>query len=424
MHSATASVRKEGVRRPGERDTDAPLRCRRERPEQSTRKARTSHNPTETMRIYITTQGSAVVKEGGHLLVRLGKDTHRTIFVHKVSQVILCGNVTLTPPARAMLCKNGIDVAFLTKNGRYLGRLASPEPKNIELRKRQFRLADDPAFGLAFARAVATGKLANQAAVLMRIQRKRDDRRPAEAARRLRALAERAETAESIEALRGYEGEGGAIYFSQFNRGFDEDQGFVKRVRRPPTDPVNAVLSLLYTFLYNQVYSAVRQVHLDPYLGYLHAHDYGRFSLVLDLMEEFRPVIVDTLVFALFNMRTLKRDEDFRIEEENEAEEDAEEAPVGQAGESGNEFFDTPVQRMEERFVMPPVAALGKRPVLLRPEAMKRVIAQFERKLATGFTYEPEDRKITYAEAMVRQARQYRRCVEGERSVYAPLALR
>ena len=79
----------------------------------------------------------------------------------------------------------------------------------------------------------------------------------------------------------------------------------MRRVRRPPTDPVNAVLSLLYTFLYNQVYSAIRQAHLDPYLGHLHSLDYGRYSLVLDLMEEFRPVIVDSLVFTLFNMRIL-----------------------------------------------------------------------------------------------------------------------
>ena len=380
------------------------------------------------MRIYVTTQGAAVVKEGGHLLVRLGTDVHRTIFVHKTSQVILCGNVTLTPPARAMLFRHGIDTVFLTKNGRYLGRFGQPEPKNIELRKRQFRRAEDPAFGLAAARAVVAGKLANLATVLMRIHRKRDDKRLREQTEQLRHIIARTATADSIDVLRGFEGQGSALYFGLFNLGFDQDQGFVKRVRRPPTDPVNAVLSLLYTFLYNQVYSAIRQAQLDPYLGHLHTHDYGRYSLVLDLMEEFRPVIVDTLVLALFNMGTLKRHEDFQIVEDNEEEEDSEEAAEqalpALGGESGNELFDTPVQRMDERFTLPGPAESPRRPVLLKPGAMKRVIVQFERKLATSFTYEPEERRITYAEAMVRQARQYRRCVEGVQNVYQPLLLR
>ena len=201
----------------------------------------------------------------------------------------------------------------------------------------------------------------------------------------------------------------------------------MRRVRRPPTDPVNAVLSLLYTFLYNQVYSAIRQAHLDPYLGHLHSLDYGRYSLVLDLMEEFRPVIVDSLVFTLFNMRILKKDEDFLCREESatkEQEEDEEAKLCSQAKVSGNELFDTPVQRMEERFTMAPLVSSGHRPVQLREEAMKKVIVQFERKLATNFTYEPEDRRITYAEAMVRQARMYRRCMDGSQNEYRPLLIR
>lgn len=379
------------------------------------------------MRIYVTTQGASIVKEGGHLLVRCGKDIHRTIFVHKVSQLILCGNITLTPPARNVLFKNNIDTVFLTKNGRYIGRFSRAEPKNIVLRKRQFELAGDEDFALSFAKSVVAGKLTNMATVLMRIHRKQNNKHLVEQTRRLRSVIAQSESAAGIEILRGYEGQGSAIYFSLFNRGFDQDQGFMRRVRRPPTDPVNAVLSLLYTFLYNQVYSAIRQVHLDPYLGHLHSPDYGRYSLVLDLMEEFRPVIVDTLVFALFNMRILKKDEDFIIHEESNAEEQAEDEGqelCRQARESGNELFDTPVQRMEERFTMVPLASSGRRPVHLRKEAMGKVITQFERKLATNLTYEPEDRRMSYADVLVRQARQYRRCVEGSQGVYTPLMLR
>lgn len=379
------------------------------------------------MRIYVTTQGASIVKEGGHLLVRHGKDIHRTVFVHKVSQLVLCGNITLTPPARNVLFKNNIDTVFLSKTGRYIGRFSQVEPKNIELRKQQFARAGDADFALAFAKAVVTGKLANMATVLMRIHRKRANKQLVAQARRLRNIITQAGNATSIEVLRGYEGQGSAIYFSLFNRGFDQDQNFTHRVRRPPTDPINAVLSLLYTFLYNQVYSAIRQAHLDPYLGHLHSLDYGRYSLVLDLMEEFRPVIVDTLVFALFNMHILKKEEDFIISKENgadEEEEDEEKKLCSQATESGNVLFDTPVQRMEERLTIAPLAAGGRRLVHLRKEAMNRIITQFERKLATILTYEPEDRRMSYADVLVRQARQYRRYVEGSQGRYTPLMLR
>ncbi len=379
------------------------------------------------MRVYVTTQGASIVKEGGHLLVRCGKDIHHTVFVHKMNQLILCGNITLTPPARNVLFKNNIDTVFLSRNGRYIGRFCQMEPKNIELRKQQFARAADTDFALVFAKAIVAGKLANMTTILMRIHRKQNNKHLVEQTRRLRSIISQSGSATSVEMLRGYEGQGSAIYFSLFNRGFDQDQGFMRRVRRPPTDPVNAVLSLLYTFLYNQVYSAIRQAHLDPYLGHLHSLDYGRYSLVLDLMEEFRPVIVDSLVFTLFNMRILKKDEDFLCREESatkEQEEDEEAKLCSQAKVSGNELFDTPVQRMEERFTMAPLVSSGHRPVQLREEAMKKVIVQFERKLATNFTYEPEDRRITYAEAMVRQARMYRRCMDGSQNEYRPLLIR
>ena len=357
------------------------------------------------MRIYVTTQGSSIIKEGGHLLVRCGEDTHRTIFLHKVDQLILCGNVSLTPPARNALFRNGTDTVFLTRNGRYLGRFNQPEPKNIILRKCQFALAEDPEFSLRIARSIVAGKLANQAAVLLRLHRKRPNGGLAGQAEALRHIIARLDGCSSIDELRGYEGQGSALYFAVFNQGFDRDQGFSKRVRRPPTDPVNAVLSLLYTFLYNQVYSAIRQTHLDPYLGNLHAIDYGRYSLALDLMEEFRPILVDTLVFSLFNLGVLKRGEDFILQEESGKEPEEEGAPEDREDESGES--GTPV---------PP-------PVLLKPESLKKVIAQFERKMATPFTCGGDDHPITYGEALTRQARLYRLCVEGSENRYKPIAM-
>jgi CRISPR-associated protein Cas1 len=211
-----------------------------------------------------------------------------------------------------------------------------------------------------------------------------------------------------------------------YSKGFDQEQGFVKRVRRPPTDPVNAVISLLSTFLVSQVHSAVRKAGLDPFLGALHVPEYGRYSLVLDLMEEFRPVIVDTLVFSLFNMGVLKRDRDFmfREVEENEA-----------AGQGGGRETDIPhdsqveenpaagksvLQLLEQRQRL----SSAGRPVNLQPEAMRKVIAQFERKLEQTVTYDQTGKTLSYAEIMAAQARQYRMLVEGSISHYQPLLLR
>ncbi len=376
------------------------------------------------MRIYVTTQGAKIIKEGRHLLVKSGEDIHRTIFIHKVEQLLIFGNIHLTPSARNMLFRNGVDTVFLTRNGRYLGRYCIPEQKNIILRKRQFALAEKESFCLEFARQVVAGKLANLSTVLMRIHRKKQKPHIVNQARKIRKLVQQVSSAETIESLRGYEGQGSALYFALFNNGFDNDQGFIRRVRRPPTDPVNALLSLLYTFLYNLVYSAIRQAGLDPYIGALHSLDYGRYSLVLDLMEEFRPVLVDTLVFALFNLKVIKREEDFRVIKEEELEEDdgGETALPGE--EPGNELFDVPVQRIEEKFTMSSEGVAGKFPVQLTATAMKKVIVQFERKLATTFFYEPAERKIPWSEALVCQARLYRRYVEGSLSCYQPLLLK
>ncbi len=201
----------------------------------------------------------------------------------------------------------------LTQHGRYLGRLAAPESKNVFLHKRQYQLLDDSTFSLKLAKSIVTGKLANMATLLLRVKRSRTLPEAGVKARQIQDLLTGVEKADTVDSVRGYEGRASAIYFSAFAMGFTEHVSFTKRVRRPPTDPVNAVLSLLYTFLMNRVYAAVRIAGLDPYPGFLHTIDYGRYSLVLDLMEEFRSIIVDTLVFSLFNLKILQSS-NFRTE--------------------------------------------------------------------------------------------------------------
>ncbi|MDY6830935.1 MAG: CRISPR-associated endonuclease Cas1, partial [Thermodesulfobacteriota bacterium] len=380
---------------------------------------------------YITTQGARVVREGRHLLVKKGMDVFHTLFPHKLEQLLLFGHVEITSNAMRQLMRDQIDVVFLTQNGRYLGRLAQAEAKNVFLRKRQFLLLDDPAFGLAMAKNIVAGKLSNMATLLMRVKRTRNSGPAGEKARQITDLLSRLAQADTVDAVRGYEGRGSAIYFDGLKTGFVENPGFTRRVRRPPTDPVNSILSLLYTFLMNRVYAAVRVAGLDPYPGFLHTIDYGRYSLVLDLMEEFRTIIADTLTLSLFNLKMVQA-QDFYTERP------VPDAPAGgpapiepdvtldpMGGISSNSLapalFDLPEQRMDEA---PAGPVTGKYPVRLSPEAFTRVIHAFEKKLTTPFFHPPADRELTYGEALRFQAGQYRKIIEGELAAYQPILLK
>jgi len=314
-----------------------------------------------------------------------------------------------------------------------VGRISPPESKNVFLHKRQYTLLDDGEFCLRFARSIVAGKLTNMATLLMRIKRTRKDSIAGQRAQEIQSLMERLANADSVDSVRGYEGRGTALYFEGFANGFLQDAGFRHRVRRPPTDPVNSVLSLLYTFLMNRVYAAVRIAALDPYPGFLHTLDYGRYSLVLDLMEEFRPIIVDTLTLSLFNLKILQQ-EDFIIDKPGAIEltpapyqpaPDVSKDPIGLMSfdATAEELFDLPEQRIEDGPI-DATAPTGKYPVKLKGDAFQRVIEAFEKKLTTSFYYPQADRKLTYADAIIYQAGHCRKVIEGEVALYQPLLLK
>lgn len=386
------------------------------------------------MVVYIRTQGARIIKEGRHLLVKKGDATYHTLFTYKLDQLVLFGNVEITHRALAQLMRYGIDTVFLSYSGRYLGRISPPESKNAFLHKKQYGLLDNEVFALRQVRAIVAGKLANMATLLMRVKRSRNVSLAGQKAHEIQNLIRLLDQADSVESLRGYEGRGSALYFEAFGRGFIENQGFVRRVRRPPTDPVNSVLSLLYTFLMNRVYAAVRVAGLDPYPGFLHALDYGRYSLVLDLMEEFRTIIADSLALSLFNLKILKKD-DFYFEEplgEDKLGQDSEERiadvtrdPIGliSAGQADPEILDMPEQRMTDDVPVEEFST-GKYPVKLRDAAFNRVIEAFEQKLTTSFYYPPAERQLTYGEVLFFQAGHFRRVIEGEAEVYSPVLLK
>lgn len=376
---------------------------------------------------YVTSQGSRIEKEGRRLIVH-GKDFRHILFASHLEQLVLFGNVTITAPAMFTLLKEGIDTVFLRADGRYMGRLASPEPLNAVLRKRQFDLCDDSGFRVRTGRAIVQAKIGNQATLLARIKRARNRPAAGEAAERLRIYAAEAERASSCAELRGIEGRAAALYFQHLRLGFIKDWSFERRVRRPPTDPVNCVLSFLYTMLANRCYAAIRTAGLDPQPGILHELSYGRDSLPLDLIEEFRAMLGDTLTLSLFNMNMLDWD-DFR----SPPEEPAEETP--HEDQKMKKLLADPLGSMSPQ-LLPEEDAHGEKPlpesvprpqsraILLTSSAMKTVISAFSKKMETSFFHPLAGKDMTYSEAIVFQARQLRRVIDGSAESYVPLMLR
>jgi len=380
---------------------------------------------------YIKTQGSLIHRKGQTLQVRK-EDFTQTLFIHRLEQLVLMGNVQLTAPAINLLCREKVDTVFLTLNGRYKGRLEVGEGKNVFLHQRQFDSLHDAEFGILFARSVVIGKLGNMATLVGRIKR-RNKHLSAQsfdkASQSIRQLIEQARTALNIESLRGYEGKGTALFFEQMRHGFKEDWNFRKRIRRPPTDPVNSVLSFLYTLLFNRVYAAIRVAGLNPSVGYLHSLDYGRYSLALDLIEEFRSIIAETCTLSVFNLKILNSDSFYfeappELEPEEQTQISVRDDDLGVLFENADDgFFDMPEQRIEEN-QLHDRDPNEKRPCRMHSDAIKSLLEAFEDKLSTEFVYAPTGRRITYSEALIEQARQFRNVLEGKQKHYLPLQMK
>lgn len=272
--------------------------------------------------IYVTTEGAALRKDGENIVAEIEGTERSRVPLHMLSSVVVFGAIFVSPPLMAALASAGITLAFLDRNGRFQARLEGPVSGNILLRRTQYRVCDQP---VEVVRSLLVGKIANQRAVLMRSLRDYGDEYGiADKASvmavtdRLAHILRRVERADdTLEQLRGSEGEAANLYFSVFDhliRSPDAEMRWKGRSRRPPLDPVNALLSFLYTLLTHDCRSALESVGLDPAAGFLHRDRPGRPSLALDLMEELRPVFADRLALSLINRRQL-RARDFEWQE-------------------------------------------------------------------------------------------------------------
>lgn len=270
--------------------------------------------------LYITTQGSYLRKEGETIVVEAEKQIRARLPIHNIGGLVCFGNILCSPFLLGHCGKNGVAVSFLTEYGKFLARVDGPQSGNVLLRREQYRRADDLEKSAILSRMFVFGKLNNCRIVLQRHLRDHPGKPGNDVvealASRLRGYLIRLQSPMSQEVVRGLEGDAARSYFGVFQVLLNEKTGFEfrKRNRRPPLDPINALLSFLYTLLAHDCRGACEAVGLDPQVGFLHRDRPGRPGLALDLMEEFRPMLVDRLVFSLVNRQqiTLK---DFEVSE-------------------------------------------------------------------------------------------------------------
>ncbi len=244
-----------------------------------------------------------VGRQAGRVVVSKGEETLISLRAIDVSSVAVHGNVSLSAPAIRGFCSEGVPITHHTFGGWFVGVTTGPGHRNIELRIRQFATAADAPAALRIARRMVEGKIRNQRTLLRR--NARQDTGGAHAA--LTDLVGRAGRQTSVDRLLGFEGEAAHVYFGAFDAmlaaptTLSPPLSFAGRNRRPPRDPVNALLSFAYGLLVREAVVACVRVGLDPFLGLYHRPRYGRPSLALDLVEEFRPIVADSVVVGFIN---------------------------------------------------------------------------------------------------------------------------
>lgn len=328
--------------------------------------------------MYVTEQGARIEKEYRRILVTKHDEVLMRVPMGRLSHVVLVGRVGVTTPALHTLLHAGVGLSLINRAGRLRGRLMPPTGKNIPRRHAQFARAQDEEFCLSVARAIVGGKLRNQRTMARRICRDRPelDDGPID---EITAAVKAADKARDLAELRGHEGRGARAYFRVFRQVIPPAWGFKRRERRPPPNPANAMLGLGYSLLTQNLIAAAEVVGLDPYDGFFHADKHGRPALALDLEEEFRSIIVDSVVLTLIN-KDMLTPEDFR------------------PGPNGG--------------------------VWLKRRALKIFFQQYSRRINTRVVHPVVKHRLSYQQCFEVQARALVKVIEGKRDAYEPFLTR
>jgi CRISPR-associated protein Cas1 len=334
--------------------------------------------------IHVREQGAVVRKDGERVQVTHKEPTTQKQQVlsgtpiRELTQLVIYGNVQVTTQAVALLLEHEVDLVFLSLYGKFRGRLMKSGSTFARLRHAQLRLAGDEGRALAVAKTIVRAKLVNQRTLLQELAAGAEATVAALLQRSIRSIGEmRQASAQATDAdmLRGYEGQAGAAYFAAVGALLAPPWNFAGRKYFPAPDPFNALLSFGYALLLKDSTAALQLVGLDPYLGCFHALEYDRPSLTLDLMEEFRPLVVDRTMLALVQGMVI-RPEDFTLTKRK------------------------------------------NRPVELGEALIPKVIAAYEERMSSTVVHTPSGTQTALRRTLELQARIYARVVMGERAAY------
>jgi CRISPR-associated protein Cas1 len=256
-------------------------------------------------RLYLTEQQAILRKTGDRLIVEKDHEVLLEVPCFKLEAVLIYGNVQFTTQAAVELLEHGIELALFSSTGKLWGQLTPPKARNVVLRVRQYELTGSEEHCLGFARSIVRGKIRNAVAVLKRFRANHPETLPATSVDTVEKALDRLDECTSLDTLRGIEGSAAAAYFRALAATVPAQLGFEGRQRRPPRDPVNSLLSFGYVLVGNELQSLLDGIGFDPYIGFYHRLDYGRPSLALDLLEEFRPALVDRFTMTLLNLGIL-----------------------------------------------------------------------------------------------------------------------
>jgi len=340
--------------------------------------ARRAHVPFRRT-LYIQEQGSVLAREDERLVVKKEGEILLEVPAAKINQIFVFGNCTITTPAMTYCLREEIPIVLFSSRGSYYGIIDSPLSDNISLHQQQFTRVANPEFCLATAKAIVSVKLHNCRLLLQRHQRRKQIPAVATAIERLSEINVRLAHATTVEEVNGYEGAGAAQYFAALGQLVDPAFSFSRRTRQPPTDPVNSLLSLGYTLLFYNLYALIVARGLHPYVGHLHLLRDRHPALASDLIEEFRALIVDSLVLYLVNSKIFRPADFSRL-------------PDG--------------------------------PCLLKDGARKTFLRFFEQKMNTQITHPYTGLVVDYRRCLDLQVCQMADWIRGEVSAYQPMRMK
>jgi len=343
-----------------------------------------------TEALYVLESGSYLRRVGESLKVFNGDTAIAEVPADGLKKLILIGHASLSGAVLDLLIRKRVETVFLTPTGRYRARLAIDEHRHVSLRMNQYLKLSDKAFASRQAGCLVKGKIENMYRLLLLRARQYAAEPLKIAAVKMKSLSGCIQDHSATDYIRGIEGATGNIYFNAFPRLIINDEfSFKGRNRRPPLDPVNAMLSFVYTLLTNEVLSAIKTCGLDPYLGSLHEISYGRPSLACDLVEEYRTYLGDRLVLGLINKRLVKPD-DFIYRPS---------AP--------KEYVDDDDMK-------------AQRPVEMKPAMNRTFIAAYESMMNRSIQYPPLNKSINYRWLIYQQVKSFGQSLENPDLMYQP----